>query len=109
LIVKADFELEFSTEVQTLDALREAAYRIMDMASCQIEAMPESYRCRLTPKRETTASEGDIRSRFLDLVTDENLREKISKETERTRDLIMALAFGGLVSDSGAESKDRPK
>ena len=32
--------------------------------------------------------------RFLDLVTDENLRERIAVQTEPTRNLILALAFG---------------
>jgi hypothetical protein len=40
-----------------------------------------------------------VRSRFLNLVTDENLREKVSKETDRLRDVIVALAFGSLAEE----------
>ena len=35
---------------------------------------------------------------FLDLVTDENLREKIAAETNGVRDVILALAFGTLAA-----------
>jgi hypothetical protein len=40
-----------------------------------------------------------IRTRFLDLVTDENLREKIAAETAGVRDVIIALAFGALARE----------
>jgi len=46
-----------------------------------------------------------IRARFLDLVTDENLREKVAAETVGVRDVILALAFGALArerEDSGS-------
>ena len=38
----------------------------------------------------------ELRSHFLNLVNDENLREKVSRETDRLRDVIVALAFGSL-------------
>jgi hypothetical protein len=40
----------------------------------------------------------ELRCHFLDLVTDENLREKIASETAKTRDVILALAFGALAA-----------
>jgi hypothetical protein len=39
-----------------------------------------------------------LRVHFLDLVTDENLREKIAAETNGVRDVILALAFGALAA-----------
>ena len=69
--------------------------------------MPDTCVARLTPKK-ALAGEMDqeaIRARFLDLVTDENLREKVAAETVGVRDVILALAFGALArerEDSGS-------
>jgi len=72
-----------------------------------IDTVDARHVCRLTPKK-ALAGEGDqeaIRARFLDLVTDENLREKVAAETVGVRDVILALAFGALArerEDSGS-------
>lgn len=87
----------FGGRTQSLGALREAAYRLIGQASCQIEENETGYVCTLTPAKAPLADD-DLRSRFLDLVTDENLREKLSAETGRTRDVIVALAFGSLAT-----------
>jgi hypothetical protein len=44
-------------------------------------------------------TEAELTEHFLDLVTDENLREKIAAETAGVRDVILALAFGALAVD----------
>jgi His-Xaa-Ser system protein HxsD len=99
--------VEFDRSTQSLEALREAAYRIIGDASCQIDAAGERYLCRLTPKaRRGSIPEGGLRGHFLDLVTDENLREKVAAETNGVRDVILALAFGALaVEREDAEPK----
>jgi len=91
--------VEFDRSTQSIGPLREAAYRIIREASCQINANNDEYLCRLTPKRGRgpTDAEG-LREQFLDLVTDENLREKIRAETSGVRDVILALAFGALAT-----------
>jgi hypothetical protein len=55
----------------------------------------------LTPKRARVGGSDKeaIRTRFLDLVTDENLREKVAAETAGVRDVIIALAFGALARE----------
>jgi len=91
--------VEFDCSAQGIGVLREAAYRIIGDASCQIETKGERYLCRLTPKkRPRSDAMGGValREHFLDLVTDENLREKIAAETSGVRNLILALAFGAL-------------
>ena len=100
--------VEFDRSTQSIGALREAAYRIIRDASCRIDAAPRHrYVCHLTPKQEhDDAGVGGLRDRFLDLVTDENLREKVTKETSAVRDVILALAFGALATqreDAGSE------
>jgi His-Xaa-Ser system protein HxsD len=91
--------VEFDRSTQSLGALREAAYRIIRDAACQIEAVGDRYLCRLTVKgeRDGASAEG-LRQHFLDLVTDENLREKVAAETSGVRDVILALAFGALAA-----------
>jgi His-Xaa-Ser system protein HxsD len=90
--------VEFDRSTQGIGALREAAYRIIREASCQIEVEGERYRCRLSPKESSlsTRQRDALRWHFLDLVTDENLREKIAAETIGVRNVILALAFGAL-------------
>jgi His-Xaa-Ser system protein HxsD len=97
----ADILVEFDRSTQSIGALREAAYRIIGDASCQIETAGDRYVCRLTPKGGRSSSapgkEG-LHTNFLDLVTDENLREKVTAETTGVRDVILALAFGALAA-----------
>jgi His-Xaa-Ser system protein HxsD len=82
---------------QSVGALREAAYRLIGEASCLIDITEDRHTCRLTPKGPRDGEA--IRSRFLDLVTDENLREKVATETAPLRDVIVALAFGALARE----------
>jgi His-Xaa-Ser system protein HxsD len=95
-----EFSIEFAKRDQSLGVLREAAYRLIGEATCQIESTDDAYLCRLNIAKGNAKSESDLRARFLDLVTDENLREKIASETGRTRDLIVALAFGALAEQT---------
>jgi His-Xaa-Ser system protein HxsD len=92
--------VEFGSS-QSIGALREAAYRLIGEASCQIDTVDARHTCRLTPKTAMAGGvdEEAIRTRFLDLVTDENLREKIAAETAGVRDVIIALAFGALARE----------
>src|SRR5260370_33314882 len=97
----AEILVEFDRSTQSIGALREAAYRIIRDASCQIETAGDRYLCRLTPKEGRSSGpigEEVLRANFLDLVTDENLREKVAGETSGVRDVILALAFGALAA-----------
>lgn len=101
----SELVVEFDRSTQSLGALREAAYRLIGEASCQIESTDECYRCRLMPKGGAAASdEAVLRNKFLNLVTDENLREKIAVETSPVRDIILALAFGSLAKEGGPDT-----
>lgn len=93
--------IEFDRATQGLGALREAAYRLIGEASCKIEEVDKHYICHLIPKSDKAAKRDNssLRNHFLDLVTDENLREKIAADTTPVRNLILALAFGSLVKD----------
>ena len=84
---------------QSIGALREAAYRLIGEASCTIDTIDGRHVCRLIPKERATSDATDVRARFLDLVTDQNLREKVSTETAAIRNVIVALAFGALARE----------
>ena len=90
------FTVEFDGGVHSVDALNAAAYRLIDAASCQIEKTGAKFICRLTPKDGVKADAELIRLRFLDCVTDENVRERLAAKTEPVRNLILSLAFGSL-------------
>ena len=95
----SDVVVDFSASTQSLGALQEAAYRLIGRASCHIDQADGRYVCRLSPSQPQFRGD-ELRSHFLDLVTDENLREKVRVETDRLRDVIVALAFGSLVGES---------
>ena len=98
--------IEFDTRTQSLDALHAAAYRLIGVATCKIAANEASFICHLSPRPASRSARltdsASLKESFLDVVADENLRERVSIKTEPIRNLILSLAFGALA----AESKD---
>jgi His-Xaa-Ser system protein HxsD len=95
--------VDFDSSIQSLGALDAAAYRLIGTATCQIDRVGDRYVCRVTPsaspqKRESLSGD-DLRERFLNLVSDENLRIRVTQKTEGVRNVILALAFGSLAAD----------
>ena len=95
--------IEFTSRTQSLAALRAAAYRLIGQATCQIDTKDDIHVCTLEVITKSRMTEAEARVRFLDLVTDENLREQIASATEPTRNLILALAFGALARAEDAK------
>jgi His-Xaa-Ser system protein HxsD len=95
-----EITVEFDDSVQSLDALRAAAYRLIGAATCHIERSNGHFLCRLEPAASPTNGKMHdpeaIRLRFQDLVTDENMRERLAARTEPVRNLILSLAFGSI-------------
>lgn len=102
----SELTVEFDRSTHTLGALREAAYRLIGSGSCRIESEGERFVCHLevthNPKTRRAATPGELREQFLNLVTDENLREKVAAETNHIRDLVLALAFGAWAQQEAA-------
>jgi His-Xaa-Ser system protein HxsD len=94
--------LEFSSDVQSLGALQAAAYRLVGTATCQIDQVADRFVCQLSPvsnpSKKTLHDLDGLRAHFLNLVTDENLRERIAARTDGVRNVILALAFGSLAN-----------
>ena len=91
--------LSFDATIQDLGPLQEAAYRLLGTATVQVEREEKRWICRLEPSATCSLDTNELGQRFLDLVTDENLRAKVGRETEGVRNLILALAFGALAQD----------
>jgi len=103
----AGITVDFDAATQSLSALNAAAYRLVGTASCQIDKDGTRYVCRLTAIGQLESE--SLRTRYLELVTDENVREELRKKTDPIRNLILSLAFGSLAAKSASqESEDMP-
>jgi len=95
--------VDFDSSIQSLEALDSAAYRLIGTATCQISRAGDQYVCCLKPsaslQKRDALSDDDLRERFLNLVVDENLRNRVAEKTEGVRNVILALAFGSLATD----------
>ena len=74
--VLAAIVLSFDPSAQELGPLLEAAYCLMSQASCHIDSSRDRYLCRLIPK-STDPTDDALKERFLELVTDANLRGRV--------------------------------
>jgi His-Xaa-Ser system protein HxsD len=99
----AEVTVDFDAATHSLSALNAAAYRLIGTATCQIDKRGDRFICRLNPPGQSDDADS-LRSRYLQLVTDENVRESLRAKTEPVRNLILSLAFGSLAS----QSKDTP-
>jgi His-Xaa-Ser system protein HxsD len=96
--------VDFAKGAQDLAPLQDAAYRLLSLATCHITEAGDCYRCNLTPRTvEDAGALQALKTKFLDFVTDENLRHRISRDTDGVRNVILALAFGSLARTRDAE------
>ena len=93
-----EVEVDFATATQSLSSLQAAAYRLLEIATCQIDESGDRYVCRLHPT--STIDFETLRARFIALVTDENVRDNLRAKTEPVRNLILSLAFGSMAERS---------
>ena len=96
-------ELAFDETTHSIDVLNAAAYRLLGTATCQISKSGSMFICRLS-QTNTKLDDETLRARFLDLVTDENVRESLAQKTEPVRNLILSLAFGSLANSPSDKS-----
>lgn len=79
-----------------------AAYRLIGMATCQIDRAADRYVCHLVPsahpQKGAALAPDDLKERFLNFVADENLRARVAEKTDGVRNVILALAFGALAN-----------
>jgi His-Xaa-Ser system protein HxsD len=87
--------------------LREAAYRFASIGTCHVDVVEGQWSCTLDGVKDAAGrvpAPDDLRRRFIELVNDENLREKLEVRTGSLRNVIVALAFGALAQKSATTS-----
>jgi len=82
-LVAGEIIVDFSSGTQSLSALDAAAYRLLGVATCQIDKSGDRYVCRLHATAKVDLE--TLRARFIALVTDENVRENLHAKTEPVR------------------------
>ena len=86
--------VELSNAVYELEAIKQAAYRFSDRISVEILPGSDFTICRLVPVTPAAGKHLDeIAEDFRTEALDQDLRLKVSTETEATRNLILSLAF----------------
>jgi len=101
--------VEFDSGIQSLGALEAAAYRLIGTATCQIKRTDGQFICDLVAQSGKSANDrlpdspDALKSHFLYLVTDENLRARLAEKTEGMRNVILALAFGSLAGSDNTK------
>lgn len=102
-------QVEFDATIQSLGALEAAAYRLIGTATCLIKRTDGRFICDLAVQSSKSANErlpdspDALKSHFLYLVTDENLRARLAEKTEGMRNVILALAFGSLAGSDNTK------
>jgi His-Xaa-Ser system protein HxsD len=94
-----EITVDFDAQTYSLAVLNAAAYRLANVATCQIEKAQDRYVCRLTAI--TKDQPALLKTRYLQLVTDENVRASLRIRTEPVRNVILSLAFGALAQNGG--------
>ena len=89
------FSVEFDQTIYSVNALHAAIYRMIGSAVGKIHERDGLLVCELSGVDEVIGVDL-LRKRFLEVVADEVLREKLSAQTEPLRNLILSLAFGAL-------------
>ena len=82
----------FPASAFSVEAVKRAAYALMNVVDVMLETSPEELRCTLRPARadsDFTTAERDFRREVLD----QDLRISIERRTEPYRDAILGLAF----------------
>lgn len=85
--------LTFDASAYTLDAIQRAVYRFSDRLSADISIDREAISCRLFIHDAHRELLDELIDDFRNEVLDQVLRERIRRETEPVRNLILAHAF----------------
>ena len=97
-----EIEVSFDLKVYSLDTLKKAAYRYINVFSINFDIHPKQVTCSLAFTDKFTPDQCKYYvDQFKKEVLDQDLRNTIKNETEPVRNLILAQAFSktGLVDD----------
>lgn len=94
-------EVSFDSRVFSIDAVKNAAYRLAHLLDTDIHLNGDQIVCNVKLRKQSTDEVmNGILERFRREVVDHDLRLQIRSDTEATRNLILAHAFSrtGIVS-----------
>ena len=85
----------FSSQVYSVETIKKAAYRFSDLMAIDIATRPGEIECVLEflSGTNTEKQAEQIVAAFKNEVLDQDLRATIAKETEATRNAILAFAL----------------
>jgi len=83
----------------SIDAIQRAAYRLCDRLSVEVTSNGDNWSCLVTSVDGCGPDPIDVAD-FRVEVIDQVLRERIRDSTEQTRNMILSLAFSGLVDQA---------
>lgn len=84
---------DFDVSVYSLDLIQKACLKHSDLASFDFKLLNQSVHLTITPAKDTGVNASQILYIIKNEVLDQALREKISRETEMERNLILSYAF----------------
>lgn len=94
--------VEFDTTIFSVDSIKKAAYRLSGPVSFDFKWSGENLRCDILSSGSLSAFDiQELTQRFRTEVLDQDLRQKIAKETTNSRNVILAHVFSktGLQGD----------
>ena len=85
----------FSSQVYSVETIKKAAYRFSDLMAIDIATRPGEIECvlEILSGTNTEKQAEQIVAAFKNEVLDQDLRATIAKETEATRNAILAFAL----------------
>ena len=89
-------DVHFDASTHSADAIQRAAYRLCDRLSVEVTRDGANWLCAVYLADGSLAGPEAVADLRIE-VTDQVLRERIRKDTEDTRNIILASAFAGLV------------
>jgi His-Xaa-Ser system protein HxsD len=85
--------ISFDKETTSLDVLQRAAIRLSGLCSFVFETKDAAFEVKVEPLSELSIDLGQLEAKYRSEVLDQALRERIARETEQERNLILAYAF----------------
>lgn len=87
--------LKFEKSICSIDSFQKAAYRLSSFITIEIDTSSDLHNViTINGNKNTSEEQLEVSiENFKKFVNDESLREKIKKETEPIRNLILGIAF----------------
>ena len=92
-------KVRFDPSIFSIEAIQKGVYRLSHLATFSIETKDEQIEITIIDEKEGVSLQALI-SKLNQHVLDYSLREKISEETENSRNLILSTAFARILEQN---------